>query len=1059
MKPSFNGNVYNEVDNTSLVVNSALETGISYAEFHLSRQYMSDLSNFEIDPCPVSFDRNGRAIDDFSSIRLYRITRLVLDKEENTTDKLASVYGAIHSIRSTLTLLIKSTTESIEFYVGIKNDGAANLTAATAGMVLQSALKSNFPGSEVTPVKTSQAKQLMSEITVSESSKSISSVAINPSLRNDDKDHFVQGLEKFMDAFSGKEYTAFMIAEPLDKLSVEVTKRGYEELYSTLSHFSETTLAYGRSESKTITENISRSFSEGINNGVTKSNGGSRSQGTSSSESYSSSSGSSGRGFFGSGWSESTGSSSTSGSSNTQGTNWSDSVTSGTSRNSGDTTGKSVGSTTGETKNITIKHTNRTITSLLDQIDEQLDRISSYESYGMWACGAYFVSSDIQTSVAAANTFRALVLGDETRTEAFVNTWGVENRNTTNLLQNISIARHPIIRLPEINQYVSQGIKPTSFVSGKELPILLGFPRYSLKGLIVNNIASFGRSVSNLYPVDKTSSIRLGCIMHKGVVEDGQNGRPPINPVELNIEEFTSHCFITGSTGSGKSNTTYHLLESVLEHGIKFLVIEPKKGEYKSAFGELENVNIFWTNRDKYSFLRLNPFSFPQGIHILEHLDRLIEIFSACWPLHNAMPAILKSATEHSYVSCGWDLLNSRHFNIGKPKFPTFSDLLFNIKKVIYESDYSAQAKGDYTGALETRVSSLTNGIMGQVFTSGFEIEDKVLFDENTIIDLSRVGASETTSLIMGIIVMKLNEYRISSETGSNSNLKHITVIEEAHNLLRRTSMEQSSDSSNVAGKSVEMISNSIAEMRTYGEGFFIVDQSPTAVDVSAIKNTNTKIVMRLPERSDIEVVGNAFSLDTEQINEIARLSRGVAIVSQSGWIEPVMAKIDRASGMYEQASKQKPNDSRCVFMPFIRTVFDMLDKQFINDKRIRDLLREKDVSPSQSDELFRMYKYFVTQPENITSNQQERALFAIRTIGCKALTDIYPFCFAKDADDELIRKAYIKWRNLLCEALDEYAVFDSTDDKRYMIQQLVIYKAYVEKVSAYAKLINVMKR
>ena len=53
-----------------------------------------------------------------------------------------------------------------------------------------------------------------------------------------------------------------------------------------------------------------------------------------------------------------------------------------------------------------------------------------------------------------------------------------------------------------------------------------------------------------------------------------------------------------------------------------------------------------------------------------------------------------------------------------------------------------------------------------------------------------------------------------------NADMRHVTVLEEAHNLLRRTSIEQPTESSNILGKSVEMIANAIAEMRTYGEGF-----------------------------------------------------------------------------------------------------------------------------------------------------------------------------------------------------------------------------------------------
>ena len=166
--------------------------------------------------------------------------------------------------------------------------------------------------------------------------------------------------------------------------------------------------------------------------------------------------------------------------------------------------------------------------------------------------------------------------------------------------------------------------------------------------------------------------------------------------------------------------------------------------------------------------------------------------------------------------------------------------------------------------------------------------------------DLSRVGSLETKSLIMGILVMRLSEHRAAYSNGMNLPLKHITVLEEAHNILKRTSTEQNPESSNVAGKSVEMISNAIAEMRTYGEGFIIADQSPNAVDISAIRNTNTKIIMRLPDESDRKLAGKSAALNDEQIDEIAKLPRGVAVVYQNDWIEPVLCKIRKYDGTEE---------------------------------------------------------------------------------------------------------------------------------------------------------------
>ena len=107
-------------------------------------------------------------------------------------------------------------------------------------------------------------------------------------------------------------------------------------------------------------------------------------------------------------------------------------------------------------------------------------------------------------------------------------------------------------------------------------------------------------------------------------------------------------------------------------------------------------------------------------------------------------------------------------------------------------------------------------------------------------------------------------------------------MLEEAHNLLKRTSTEQPVEGANLIGKSVEMLSNAIAEMRTYGEGFIIADQAPGLLDMAAIRNTNTKIVMRLPDLSDRELVGRAANLDDDQIIELARLPNGVAAIYQN---------------------------------------------------------------------------------------------------------------------------------------------------------------------------------
>lgn len=132
----------------------------------------------------------------------------------------------------------------------------------------------------------------------------------------------------------------------------------------------------------------------------------------------------------------------------------------------------------------------------------------------------------------------------------------------------------------------------------------------------------------------------------------------------------------------------------------------------------------------------------------------------------------------------------------------------------------------------------------------------------------------------------------MAAHKGNNSSLRHLTVLEEAHNLLKRTSSDQSSDSSNLLGKSVEMLANSIAEMRTYGEGFIIADQAPGLLDMAVIRNTNTKIILGLPDLSDRELVGRAASLNDNQIIELSKLKTGVAAIYQNNWLEPILCHI-----------------------------------------------------------------------------------------------------------------------------------------------------------------------
>lgn len=539
---------------------------------------------------------------------------------------------------------------------------------------------------------------------------------------------------------------------------------------------------------------------------------------------------------------------------------------------------------------------NKAVEELLTRIDEQIKRTKESEDYGCYSCAAYFLSSRPSKALLAANTYRSLMIGEGSSVESgAVNLWQ-DRASVTAMREYLKRFTHPVFaRQLWENEADSLFYTAGTLVSGRELPMHLGLPTRSVHGLPIIEHAEFGRNVPDEAMPDE-NKMNLGKIYHMGKEEAAG--------LLLNRQAMASHTFITGSTGTGKSNAVYHLLDEITKNGqTTFLVVEPAKGEYKNVFGNCTDVQVFGTNPRETPLLRMNPFAFPENIHILEHIDRLVEIFNACWPMYAAMPAVLKDAIERSYQKVGWDLRNSES---EKGIFPTFFDLLDILPGVIEESHYSKDTQSDYVGALCTRVKSLTNGIYGSVLCAEDALSDAEMFDQNVIVDLSRVGSMETKSLLMGILVMKLQEYRMCS-SGMNSRLRHVTVLEEAHNLLRKTSAEQSQEGANLQGKSVEMLANAIAEMRTYGEGFIIADQAPGLLDMSVIRNTNTKIILRLPDEEDRKLVGKSAALKEAQIDELSKLPLGVAAVYQNEWPEAVLCKIE-AYPMPENAVYHKPS-------------------------------------------------------------------------------------------------------------------------------------------------------
>ena len=454
-----------------------MDKGMELVDLFVNKNYMIGLEHCEILPLDIRSKS-------FSYLSLFRISKIVYNRNENINDKLVSVYSALSNFGSTALLVIFSDETGIKFYLGTRHKKEPNV----AKDILQKSLQGNFPGIEMKEQSSSQIARLMEEhIPEAYASLSISSVSIVPSPRDDDKEHFIQGLEKFIEAMSGEKYTAVFLSSPIAKEKLEAKKRGYEELYSALSQCAQINLTYSENDSEAMAKGISDSFSTAINEGINDTTGTNYSvnQNVTKSRNHGSN-----YNMFGMGHNSGKSRANTRGTS--RGTSTGHTESHSETKTIGKTTSDTLTSTMGTTSTIAITKKNKTVQVLMSKIEEQLERIKNCESYGLWDSACYFIADRQETSIVAANTYKAIISGKNTSMEnSFINLWTEDYGNAVNnllLMDYLRYGLHPQFKyLPakDNGNYMEQIVTPASLISGLELPILMGLPHNSING--VNN--------------------------------------------------------------------------------------------------------------------------------------------------------------------------------------------------------------------------------------------------------------------------------------------------------------------------------------------------------------------------------------------------------------------------------------------------------------------------------------------------------------------------------------------------------------------------------------------
>lgn len=523
--------------------------------------------------------------------------------------------------------------------------------------------------------------------------------------------------------------------------------------------------------------------------------------------------------------------------------------------------------------------------------DMHCERLRKGRNQGFWNVGVYAVSKYEHNVGTLLGQLRSIYSGDESYIEPIrVHRFRTDS-GARDIIHSLSLiplkahdeAPHDWHIFGPAYQYVSTP------VNTQELSLFTSLPRKDVPGLrFVKTAVRFANN-----PGEDTGarSLLLGKIKDYGIEQKSE--------YRINLDALVRHSLIVGTTGCGKSTTCRRLIQGAMDIGSNILIIEPAKEEYLRWFLEMKkagkNVNIFMPGvksfeGERITPLKLNPFqpaAIPGApIDMMTRCEQLTALVNASLPTSDVLPVIMDETffTFLKEQPFGGDFMQGEMDQLDN--YPKIEGAIDTARRVLKARGYTQEVSQGIGAAVETRLTYLSRGKRGEILNVLHSTPWEKLFDETTVINLSHLANPKDRALIMSIILLALHEYRVSRHSfdeeyrknAESNRLMHLTVVEEAHNVLANPTAD-TTGSGNPQQVVADLFSNMLSEIRAYGEGLMIVDQSPTKLIPDVIKNTNYKIAHRMTARDDCHIMASALALREDQADIIPTLEVGNAII------------------------------------------------------------------------------------------------------------------------------------------------------------------------------------
>jgi len=391
------------------------------------------------------------------------------------------------------------------------------------------------------------------------------------------------------------------------------------------------------------------------------------------------------------------------------------------------------------------------------------------------------------------------------------------------------------------------------------------------------------------------------------------------NHYEVKIPEklLPKHMFVCGVPGSGKTNTMLLLANSLWNNTviddngkeekahIPFLVLEPAKREYRElALFDIPELIIFSPSACTNFPVKINPFEFPIGLTLSEHISRLCQVFEGAFPIAPPAPFILDRAIQKIYENHGW---NAKDINTGAKEYPVMTELYNQFEKELLTTSYDSEIQGNIRSVLEMRIGSLLRREMKEIFdVSKSTLSPEEWLQRPVVIELESLGEGPANFVTLLLCTLIRETLKVNPTKDKDKAIRHVIFIEEAHNLIAAESQVDDPQDSNPKIAATAFIVKMLAEVRALREGIIIADQLPTAMAPEVIKNTNIKLVHRLTSSDDRGLVGSTMSASQLQMENMATYTSGQALISYEKLLRPYEMQVK----LVPEHGEETPDDS-----------------------------------------------------------------------------------------------------------------------------------------------------